>query len=246
MLRRAKRKFSISAPRLAVRPHVPWYLRWALVLPFVLLAVVLIWLAYDTGLELAGFYRNQSETEIGQLNSEITRLKTDNARLSEEAAANERQAQIDRAASQETSRQLSVLNSENASLKEDLAFFQTLTVPGRHDGELTIPRARIEPDALPGEYRYRFLLVRDGPPRTKEFHGSMQLLVNISQDGKESVLTFPEDQATGNKLNFKFYQRVENSFRLPTNARLVSAQLRIFEDGSDEPRIKKDIALSRS
>lgn len=246
MLRRAKRKFSITAPRLAVRPHIPWYLRWALVLPFVLLTAGLIWLAYDTGLELAGFYRNQSDAELTRLHDEITRLKNENARLSETAAGNARQAQIDQSANQETARQLKVLNAENADLKEDLAFFQTLTAPGKRDGELSIPRIRMEHDALPGEYRYRFLLVRDGPPRAKEFHGHMQLLVNVRQGNETAILTFPEAGTDQGKLDFKFYQRVEGSFQLPPDARFVSAQLRIFEDGADVPRIKKDIALSQS
>jgi ribonuclease PH len=36
MIKGFKRRFSISAPRLAVRPHVPWYVRWAIMLPFML------------------------------------------------------------------------------------------------------------------------------------------------------------------------------------------------------------------
>lgn len=58
MLRKFRRKFSISATRLAVRPHVPWYVRWALALPFVLLAGGLVWWTYDIGLVFAGFHRS--------------------------------------------------------------------------------------------------------------------------------------------------------------------------------------------
>ena len=39
MIRKFTRKFSISAPKLSVRPFVPWYVRWAIILPFLLLHI---------------------------------------------------------------------------------------------------------------------------------------------------------------------------------------------------------------
>ena len=64
MIRAFRRKFSISAQRLSVRPHVPWYVRWAIALPFLLVIGFTIWWAYDSGLELAGFHRGRAEKEI--------------------------------------------------------------------------------------------------------------------------------------------------------------------------------------
>lgn len=125
MLRRIKRKFGISAPRLAVRPYVPWYVRWAITLPFLLMAGGVVWWAYDAGLSLAGFHRGQAESELAKLREQVDILKSENAKLVSQAAANERQAQIEHAANLETAKQLKGLNEENIRIKEDLAFSRT-------------------------------------------------------------------------------------------------------------------------
>ena len=83
MIRSFRRKFSISAPRLSVRPHVPWYVRWAIALPFVLLIGLMIWWAYGSGLELAGFHRGQAEKELSELRDRVHFLEDENANTSQ-------------------------------------------------------------------------------------------------------------------------------------------------------------------
>ena len=75
MIKGFKRRFSISAPRLAVRPHVPWYVRWAIMLPFVLVMGFLVWWAYDAGMALAGFHRGEAEQEITVLRERVQELE---------------------------------------------------------------------------------------------------------------------------------------------------------------------------
>ena len=248
MLRRIKRKFSISAPRLAVRPHVPWYVRWAITLPFLLMAGAGVWWAYDTGLALAGFHRGQAESELTKLREQISNLKEENAKLVSQAASYERQAQMEHAANLETTRQLKGLNEENVRIQEDLAFFQNLSLSGVRAGELSIQRFKIEHDTLPGEYRYRLLLVRSGQQRAKEFQGNLQLLVNVQQNGKKTVVVFPQEnkamEDAAYKLNFKYYQRIEHSFQLPPDMLVESIQVRVFERGVSEPKIKQNVNLS--
>jgi len=248
VLRRIKRKFSISAPRLAVRPHVPWYVRWAITLPFLLMAGAGVWWAYDTGLALAGFHRGQAESELTKLREQISNLKEENAKLVSQAASYERQAQMEHAANLETTRQLKGLNEENVRIQEDLAFFQNLSLSGVRAGELSIQRFKIEHDTLPGEYRYRLLLVRSGQQRAKEFQGNLQLLVNVQQNGKKTVVVFPQEnkamEDAAYKLNFKYYQRIEHSFQLPPDMLVESIQVRVFERGVSEPKIKQNVNLS--
>lgn len=246
-LRKFKRKFGISAPRLAVRPFVPWYVRWAIMLPFLLIVAGLVWWAYDSGLEFAGFRRGQAEQELTQLRDQVATLKTENAKLYSQTAAYERQAQIDHAASMETERQLKSLNDENADLKEDLAFFQSLPLSGRQETELSIHRLKLEHDTLPGEYRYRLLLVQSAGQRTREFRGNLQLLVNVQHNGQKEVIVFPREgkaEDAAYQLDFKYYQRVEHSFQLPPDASIDSVQVRIFERGVSEPKVKQNVSLS--
>lgn len=252
MLRRIKRKFSISAPRLAVRPHVPWYVRWAIALPIVLVAGGVVWWAYDAGLSLAGFHRGQAEQELSQLRDQVDALKSENAKLASKAASFERQAQIEHSANLETAKQVKILNEEAVHLKEDLALFQNLSLSGAHDGELSMHHLKIERDILPGEYRYRLLLVRSGRLRAKEFQGSLQLLVNARHGDEKKVISFPPRGAMPEKLaedaayqlKFKYYQRIEHSFKLPPGTVAESIQVRVFEQGASEPKIKQNVSLS--
>jgi hypothetical protein len=248
LLRQLKRKFGISAPRLAVRPHVPWYVRWAIVLPFVLAAGGVAWWAYDSGLEFAGFHRGQAEYELARLREQVAALNVENARLSSQAASYERQAQIEHAANQETAKQMKGLNEENARIQDDLAFFQNLSLSGKREAELSIYRLKVQRDTLPGEYRYSLLLVQSGLQRVKEFQGNLQLLVNAQRGGKKTVVMFPQEnsapEVAAYQLNFKYYKHVEHSFKLPADMLVESVQVRIFERGADEPKVKQNVILS--
>jgi hypothetical protein len=246
LIRQFKRKFGISAPRLSVRTHVPWYVRWAVILPFLLVAAVLVWWAYDSGLEFAGFRRGQAERELTQLREQLTSLKLENARLSSQAAIFERQAQVDHSANLETGKQLKALNDENALIQEDLAFFQSMSLSGKREAELSIHRLKVEHDTLPDEYRYRLLLVQSSSQHAKEFQGNLQLLINTQSNGKKTVLQIPQNNAPDDsayQLNFKYYQRIEHSFKLPPDTTVDSVQVRVFERGSSQPKIQQSVSL---
>lgn len=245
-MRRLRRKFSISAPRLSVRPHVPWYIRWAITIPFILVAAFMIWWAYGSGLELAGFHRSQAERELEGLREQVAELQVENATLSDKAASFERQAQIEHAANAETASQVKALNDEIARLKENLVFFQNLPLTkGDHEGELSILRLKIERDTLPGEFHCRMILVQSVKQRGKEFVGNMQLLINAEQDGKKVVLQFPQETAPNEvaayRLNFKYYQVIDRAFKLSPEVRINSVQVRVFERGEREPRVTQSV-----
>ena len=245
MWRRVKRSFSISAPRLAVRPHMPWYLRWSLTVPFVLAALALAWWAYGSGLELAGFHRGEAQQELTALREQAARLGAENMQLSSQVAQYERQIQIEQASSQEVSKQLKNLSDENGRLQEDLAFFQNLTAMRGKEGDLGVHRLRLERDKMPGEYHLRMLLVQSGQ-RAKEFSGSYQLVATVLKNGQRTTYLFPQD-ASGNaqfQLSFKYYQRVEQSIQLPQDAQLENIQVRIFEQGASEPKVRQNVSLS--
>lgn len=79
MYKTLKRKFGISAQRVAVRAHVPWYWKWLLLVVLATLVSVLAWWMYDAGRKFAGFDRSQADTELSR-QSEL------NAKLQKESA----------------------------------------------------------------------------------------------------------------------------------------------------------------
>lgn len=245
MWRRVKRSFGISAPKLAVRPHIPWYLRWSLTVPFVLAALGLAWWAYGSGLELAGFHRGEAQKELTSLREQVARLEIANTQLNSQVAQYERQIQIEQASNQEISRQLKNLSDENAGLQEDLAFFHNLTATRGKEGELAVHRLKLERDKMPGEYHLRMLLVQSGQ-RAEEFNGGYQLVATVLKDGQRTTHLFPQDTSENAqfRLSFKYYRRIEQSIQLPQDARLEGIQVRIFEQGASEPRVRQSIDLS--
>jgi hypothetical protein len=245
MWRGVERRFSISAPKLSVRPHIAWYLRWGMMLPFVLAAMALAWWAYDSGLELAGFHRGQAEQELSRLHDQVAKLAVANAQLSDKVTQFEREIQIEQASNQATSEQLKSMADENVHLQEDLVFFQNLTATAGKEGELGVHRLTLERDIIPGEFHLRMLLVQSGQ-RAKTFNGSYQLVATVVENGQSSTHVFPQEGSENAqfKLSFRYYRRVEQSIRLPPDARLDSVQVRIFEQGASEPKVRQSVSLS--
>lgn len=246
LLRTLKRRFGIFAPRVAVRAHVPWYWRWP---GYILLAGVVIgagWKTYEHGLELAGFRQSEAQRVIAQMGEEIQNRDTRIAELRTKVAAAERQLQIDRATYGDLGRQVKLLSEENATLKEDLAFFQSLMASGQKELGLSINRFRVQRDSLPGEYRYRFLLVQNGQ-RVKEFQGTLQFVVNLEQGDRKFAVTLPlEEQKSAKEyqVNFKFFQRVEGTFKVAPGTVVKSLQVRVFEIGSITPKLSHSVSVS--
>jgi hypothetical protein len=242
-----KRRFGITAQRVAVHTQLPWHWR-ALIFASSLLALASIaWVIYDVGLNLGGFNTKQAAEEHARMSADIRRLQDENSDLRNQLAAVERQMQIEASAKADLAGQLSSLSDENAFLKEDLALFQTLmnSSGGDPGPGVTINRFRVERDGLPGEYRYQLLVVQSRT-RSKEFQGRLQLVVDLLQDGQPQVLVLPgnRDKPDPYNLSFRFYQRVEGGFQVPEDATVTRVQVRVLENGIDGPRSSQSVNLS--
>ncbi|MGV3626882.1 MAG: DUF6776 family protein [Betaproteobacteria bacterium] len=248
MKRRLKnfiRRFGIDAPQLAVRPHMPWYWRWLGIIGVVALTTGVAWFTYDFGLEYAGFRKGEATKLREQLDETVRQQQLELAELNARTAAAERQLQIERATYGDLAKQVKALARENATLKEDLAFFQSLTATGK-EGAISVNRFRLVPESMPGEYRYQLLLVQAG--ERKEFSGRLQFVLNLQQDGRKVTLMLPEadraEAAKDFKVNFKLFQRVEGLFRIAPNATVKGLQVRVFEGNSETPKITHNVTIS--
>ena len=80
----------------------------------------------------------------------------------------------------------------------------------------------------------------------KEFHGSLQFIVDYDDRGKSEVVSLPKqgDNAQAYNLVFKFYQRVEGTFMVPTSAVIKKVQVRVLENGNPTPVSIQTVTLS--
>lgn len=243
LARALRRKFGIAAPRLAVRTHVAWQWRWLLLAVALAIGLSLAGRIYDVGLQFAGFERGEANQELARLTEQVAQLRSEVAKQRAAVTAGERQLQIERVTQNDLAQHVRTLQDENARLKEDLGFFRSLMSAAGKEGGLSIYRFTVERDALPGEYRYRLLLLQSGQ-REREFRGSVQLLVNLLANGKRTVLTVPAAGAADQlRVNFKYYQRVEGLFQVAPGSAVKSVQVRIFEHGAAQPKLVQAIAV---
>jgi len=212
---------------------VPWPLR-VLVAAVVLgLALGLALWTYDAGKHFAGFDRDLN-AEIVRLHDQMAALASDRDRLAAADNAAESRLAIERAAKDRLGAQMRSLELENARLKDDVAFFQSLSANGPVVG-LAIRRLQVEHDSLPQQMHYRMLVIQGGKPE-HDFHGELELILSLQQGGKTAIISLPENtpgtDAKSFQVGFRFFTRLEGTFRVPEGAVLKQVEARVLENGS--------------
>ena len=121
---------------------------------------------WQYGSEFAGFRKSEIERETKQLHDTVAKQQTELAELRTRLAAAERQAQIEIASQGEVAKQVKTLSGENAKLKEDLAFFQSVLPVSGRDEAVSIGRFKLEPEYAElrlGKHRRLLTSVKPGP-----------------------------------------------------------------------------------
>jgi hypothetical protein len=246
-LGKMRQRFGIAAPRVAVHSHMPWYWRWiALAALLAVSAAGARWI-YDAGRRFAGFDQSEVQSELAVAKRDLAAAQAELERLRAIANAGENRLSIERSAQQKLAQQIRTLEQENAKVREDLATFESmLSSEARSGTTLAIYRFKVEPDVLPGEYRYHLLLVTPRSRREREFSGRLELVVTLTDRGQNAMISFPEPGDAGAsefRLAFKYFRRVEGIFRVNPKAKVDNVQARVYETGSNQPRATMTAAL---
>ncbi len=243
-----RQRFGIAAPKVSVRTHVPWYLRWlGLAVMLAFSGALAVWM-YDAGRRFAGFDRSEVEQELTTARSELAKLRDELERLRAVSNSADSKVSIERTAQQKLAQQIKGLEQENARVREELAIFESmLSSETASAAPLSVLRFKVEPDVLPGEFRYRVLLLAAGPRRGKDFQGRLELVVSLTEEGRSAMITVPGPgeaaaaAALPFRLSFKHFQRVDGIFRVSPKAKVSSVQLRVYEAGAPEPKVTKNV-----
>jgi hypothetical protein len=197
-----RRRLSISAPRMIVRSHLPWPLRWAfaaLMLGFS--AAIALW-AFEFGKDIAGLDRD-AKKELAELRVEVSQLREEQEKAQSAANVADSLLKTEKAAQEMLAQTVKRVEAENMALKRDLGFFERLLPVGATDG-LVIRGLQADIQA-PGQLKYQMLVMQAGksPP---EFVGRYEVALTGLLDGKPWAL----NAAGGSKpLQLKQYVRVE-------------------------------------
>jgi hypothetical protein len=216
-----RRRLSVAAPRVIVRSHLPWPLRWAaaaVMLGFS--AAIALW-AFELGKEIAGLDR-RAKDELVQLRVEVAALRTQNEQARSISNTAESLLRAERAAQDKLAQQVRQLEAEKSALQADLGFFERL-LPAAGEG-LQLRGLMAEPKA-PGQLRYQMLVMQNGKG-APDFKGRYELLLSGLLEGKPWSQPMP---GGAQPLQLKQYARVEGLIDLPAGAVIKSVQARVID-----------------
>ncbi|GIK87306.1 MAG: hypothetical protein KJ018_04470 [Burkholderiales bacterium] len=247
--RRVARHFSISAPRMAVRTHLSWPWRALIVLALAAVIGGMWWWGFDFGQLLGGFNKREIEQRLATLQADATTAQQEAASLRSRNTQLESEIAMMRGLQGTLARQLNDLQHENAAMKEEVAFLQTFFEGGSKPG-LAVQRLAV--DASNGEVaRYSVLVVRGGNPKG-DFEGRVVLDADVvpaagaGEAGQGHTITVPPQETPGPgplSLRFKYYQRLEGTFRIPPGHAVRAVTARAYEAGSDVPRAVRTLTM---
>ena len=217
-----RRRLSVSAPRMIVRSHLPWPLRWAVVAVVLGFSAAIAMWAFEFGKDIAGLDRD-AKAELAQLRIEVAQLKAERERTLSVANTADSLLKAEKASQERLAQQLKQIESENLALKANLGFFERLLPAGATAG-LTIRSFQAE-TAAPGQVHFQLLVMQPGkaPP---EFRGSYEVTLQGTLDGKPWSLA----PTNGSKpLQMKQYLRVEGTLEHPPTAVVKTLQIRVLD-----------------
>jgi uncharacterized protein YhaN len=231
---------------MAVRTRLSW--PWRAVIGAVLVAIVggMWWWGFDFG---QIFNRDELNAQLTSREAEARELRNEMAQLVARSSLLERELAMAKGSQATLSRQLTELQTENSQLKDELGFMKNLVADSNKQTGLTIQRLAAVRDR-DDVFRFSMLVVRGGSTST-EFVGNLKLQAALLQPAtdvgmplKSLSLALPDEQpdvAGALELKFKYYQRVEGSFRAPPGAVLKSLTARAFEAGQAKPMATQNL-----
>ena len=220
-----RRRLSISAPRMIVRSHLPWPLRWAaFALTLGFSAALAMW-AFEFGKDIAGLDRNAS-AELSRLRAEVARLQSEREQTVSIANTADSLLKTEKAAQDRLVQQLKESEAENLKLKADLGFFERLLPAGAAQAGVTVRALKAEAKA-PGQVHFQLLLMQPGrAPR--EFNGRYEVTLVGTLNDKPWTST----PAEGSKpLQMKQSLRVEGTVEHPPEAVVQALQVKVLDTG---------------
>ncbi|HET6787251.1 MAG TPA: DUF6776 family protein [Aquabacterium sp.] len=221
-----RRRLSISSPRMTVRSHLPWPLRWAAVAVALGFSGALALWAFEFGKGIAGLdheSRNAAQV-LGQLREQMDDLKRDRDQAQSIANTADSLLKAERATQQRLAEQVKALEMENQALKDDLGFFERL-LPASGEG-MTVRGLQASVPAA-GQLRFQLLVMQQGGRTQPEFRGRYEVLLSGTQDGKAWA---PPTPALTKPLQMRQYQRIDGLTEIPVNVVVRQVQVRVLDE----------------
>jgi hypothetical protein len=217
-----RRRLSVSAPRVIVRSHLPWPLRWAVAAVVLGFSGALALWAFETGKDLAGLEADLQE-ELVRLRAEVADLRAERDRAQSLANAADGLIKAERVAQDRLALELRQTQARQQDLEADLGFFQRLlpTVAGQ-----AMQLRALQADTVrPGQTRYQMLVMQAGKSPS-EFQGRYDIQLGGQWQGKPWSLSLSDG---GRPITMRQYARVEGLIEHPPEVVIKTVQARVVD-----------------
>jgi len=217
-----RRRLSVSAPRMTVRSHLPWPLRWAmLALTLGFSAALALW-AFEFGKDIAGVDRRAS-AELARVRDELAQLRAEREQATSIVNSADSLLKAERAAQERLAQQLKQIEAENLSLKTELGFYERL-LPAATTSGVSIRALKAQAQG-PGHVHYQLLLMQPGKS-PREFNGRYEVTLVGTLNDKPWTSVPPD----GSKdVQLKQSLRLEGLVEHPPEVVVQALQVRVVD-----------------
>jgi len=201
--------------KLVVRPYAPKR-RAVLLTVTALLAIVVLYAAFELGRSDAGFRVVDSMRGALSASARIRDLEAENGRQREQLEAADVARRVDREGYKQVERSLGDMQSQIARLTQDLSFYRGLVQPDSLV-HVKVQTMQIVPEGAPGQFRLKFVLMQTGKPE-KEVIGNVAVAIDGLLHGKPVNLSFYQVSPShrgGLTYSFRYFQDYDEPIQLP-------------------------------
>jgi hypothetical protein len=201
--------------KLVVRSHAPKR-RAVLLASSVLLALVVIYGAFELGRYDAGFRVVDSVRGALSASTRIRRLEAENNRQREQLEAAEVTRRVEREGYKQVERNLGDMQSQIARLNQDLSFYRGLVQP-ESLVHVKVQQMQIVPETAAGQFRLKFVLMQTGKPAAVVAGNAMPAIDGLL-GGKPVSLSYAQVSPThraGLTYSFRYFQDYDEPVQLP-------------------------------
>lgn len=218
-----RRRLSINSPRVIVRRHLPWPLRWAvwaLMLGFS--AALALW-AFEFGKDIAGLDHNAKQ-ELQKLRHEVEQLRGERERAISIANTAESLLKTEKTVQDRLAQQLKSAEADNLALRNDLGFFERL-LPIAKGGGVSIRSLQAD-QPVAGQVRFQLLVMQAGGKNLPTFNGRYDVTLTGTLDGKAWSFSPPDG---AKPLQLKQYLRLDGMLEHAHEAVVKTVSVRVMD-----------------
>lgn len=214
--------------------HRPGYrLRRTLIL--LMFSVVAAVGGYAAGLAQGGFRFSSVENSRDQLEQEVEDLRANYRDASQQLTNLERGRAIDQQALNQTRKTIVGLETQIASLKADLTFYQNIMAPSETSKGLQVDRLSLQSGRDENDYGFKLVLTQVGNNKSYISGVVAVNVIGMRSDEKEVIalrdLSGDIDDL-GVKFRFRYFQDIEGQLELPSDFQPMEVQVVARSEGS--------------